>query len=58
MGGDAATGARSLALSDGVFAIALTLLVISIRLPRLAHGHEHEVFRALADRRGAHAALG
>jgi uncharacterized membrane protein len=43
---------RTLGLSAGVFAIALTLLVFSIHLPRLAAGHEHELASALLDHRG------
>lgn len=43
--------ARTLALSDGVFAIALTLLVLSIHLPDLAAGHEDELGRRLYDQR-------
>jgi uncharacterized membrane protein len=44
----AVTDARTLALSDGVFAIALTLLVLSIHLPR----HEQDLARELAERDG------
>src|ERR1700750_231541 len=40
---------RTLALSDGVFAIALTLLVLSIRLPDVTPGHT--LGHALLDRR-------
>src|SRR5436305_14658868 len=44
--------ARTVALSDGVFAIALTLLVLNITLPAIAHGHESELGRKLLDRGG------
>lgn len=44
--------ARTVALSDGVFAIALTLLVLNITLPEIAHGHESELGRGLLDRAG------
>jgi uncharacterized membrane protein len=43
---------RTLALSDGVFAIAMTLLVLSIHVPQLADPDEHELARALLDQRG------
>jgi uncharacterized membrane protein len=42
--------ARTVALSDGVFAIALTLLVLSISVPALSSGHEDELGRRLLDR--------
>jgi uncharacterized membrane protein len=42
--------ARTVALSDGVFAIALTLLVLSITVPVLRSGHEDELGRRLLDR--------
>jgi hypothetical protein len=42
---------RTLALSDGLFAIATTLLVLSIDTPPLAPGHESELGSALLDRR-------
>jgi uncharacterized membrane protein len=41
---------RTVALSDGVFAIALTLLVLSITVPVLRSGHEDELGRRLLDR--------
>jgi TMEM175 potassium channel family protein len=44
--------ARTVALSDGVFAIALTLLVLGISFPELASGHHGEIGRQLLDRRG------
>ena len=43
---------RTVALSDGVFAIALTLLVLNITLPEIAHGHASELGRKLLDRAG------
>ena len=43
--------ARTVALSDGVFAIALTLLVLNISVPGLAAGHHDELGRRLLDRR-------
>jgi Endosomal/lysosomal potassium channel TMEM175 len=51
MGSRPRTTERTLALSDGVFAIALTLLVFSIHLPQLASGDEHELASALLDHR-------
>lgn len=42
--------ARTVALSDGVFAIALTLLVLSISVPMLASGHHDALARRLLDR--------
>ncbi|MFL5820534.1 MAG: TMEM175 family protein [Solirubrobacteraceae bacterium] len=39
---------RTVALSDGVFAIALTLLVLNIEVPRLAHGDRSSLWQALA----------
>jgi uncharacterized membrane protein len=42
--------ARTVALSDGVFAIALTLLVLSISTPVLAPGHESALAGRLLDR--------
>jgi uncharacterized membrane protein len=42
--------ARTVALSDGVFAIALTLLVLNISLPHLAPGHEGDLGARLLDR--------
>jgi uncharacterized membrane protein len=50
-GGRAFDYARTVALSDGVFAIALTLLVLNISLPAL-HGHDNLLARRLFDRRG------
>ncbi len=44
--------ARTVALSDGVFAIALTLLVLNISFPELAPGHHGDIGRQLLDRRG------
>lgn len=44
--------ARTVALSDGVFAIALTLLVLGISFPELASGRHGEIGRQLLDRRG------
>ena len=43
--------ARTVALSDGVFAIALTLLVLNITLPSLGADHHNALGSALADRR-------
>jgi TMEM175 potassium channel family protein len=43
--------ARTVALSDGVFSIALTLLVLNISLPVLASGHHGELGSALLHRR-------
>lgn len=42
--------ARTVALSDGVFAIALTLLVLNLSIPILAAGHYGELGRRLLDR--------
>lgn len=42
--------ARTVALSDGVFAIALTLLVLTISVPMLASGHHSVLGRRLLDR--------
>jgi uncharacterized membrane protein len=44
--------ARTVALSDGVFAIALTLLVLGISFPELASNRHGEIGRQLLDRRG------
>lgn len=44
--------ARTVALSDGVFAIALTLLVLNISFPELASGHHGDIGTQLLDRRG------
>jgi uncharacterized membrane protein len=44
--------ARTVALSDGVFAIALTLLVLNITLPNIAPGRESELGRKLLDHAG------
>jgi uncharacterized membrane protein len=44
--------ARTVALSDGVFAIALTLLVLNISFPELAPGHHGDIGKQLLDRRG------
>ena len=44
--------ARTVALSDGVFAIALTLLVLGISFPELASGRHGEIGRQLLGRRG------
>jgi uncharacterized membrane protein len=44
--------ARTVALSDGVFAIALTLLVLNISFPDLAPGHHGQIGKELLDRRG------
>jgi uncharacterized membrane protein len=43
--------ARTVALSDGVFAIAMTLLVLNLGIPKLAPGHHGELGHALLDRR-------
>jgi uncharacterized membrane protein len=43
--------ARTVALSDGVFAIGLTLLVLNITLPALSAGHYGELGSRLLDRR-------
>jgi uncharacterized membrane protein len=43
--------ARTVALSDGVFAIGLTLLVLNITVPSLASGHHGELGSRLLDRR-------
>jgi uncharacterized membrane protein len=41
---------RVLTFSDGLFAIAMTLLVVGIAVPNLAHGgSEHELLNALGD---------
>jgi len=42
--------ARTVALSDGVFAIALTLLVLTISVPTLSAAREGELGRRLLDR--------
>jgi uncharacterized membrane protein len=42
---------RTVALSDGVFAIALTLLVLNISFPNLAPGHHGDLGKQLLDRR-------
>ena len=42
--------ARTVALSDGVFAIALTLLVLNIGVPSLAPGHHSALGHRLLDR--------
>jgi uncharacterized membrane protein len=47
---DSTNNGRTLALSDGVFAIALTLLVLTLPVPHLAPGHHGELFDALVDR--------
>ncbi len=44
--------ARTVALSDGVFAIALTLLVLNIGVPVLARGNHGELGSSLLDREG------
>ena len=44
--------ARTVALSDGVFAIALTLLVLGISFPTLAANHHGEIGKQLLDRGG------
>jgi uncharacterized membrane protein len=44
--------ARTVALSDGVFAIALTLLVLNISFPELAKGHHGQIGSQLLSRRG------
>jgi uncharacterized membrane protein len=41
---------RTVALSDGVFAIALTLLVLTITTPHVTPGHESELASRLLDR--------
>lgn len=43
--------ARTIALSDGVFAIALTLLVLNITVPTLSSGHHGGLGHQLLDRR-------
>jgi uncharacterized membrane protein len=43
--------ARTVALSDGVFAIAMTLLVLNLTIPELASGHHGELGNALWGRR-------
>jgi uncharacterized membrane protein len=45
--------ARTVALSDGVFAIALTLLVLTLTTPVLFPGHEHELGHRLLDQIGS-----
>src|SRR2546430_1764713 len=42
--------ARTVALSDGVFAIALTLLVLNITVPGLAAGHHGDLGHRLVHR--------
>jgi TMEM175 potassium channel family protein len=44
--------ARTVALSDGVFAIALTLLVLNISFPTLASGHHGQIGHELLKRKG------
>ncbi len=44
--------ARALALSDGIFAFALTLLVLSISVPVLKDATNSDLARALSDRSG------
>jgi uncharacterized membrane protein len=41
--------ARIEALSDGVFAIAMTLLILEVKIPSLEPGHEAELPRRLLD---------
>lgn len=43
------------AFSDGVFAIAITILVLSVHLPETAHGHLKEALYALAPHFAAYA---
>jgi uncharacterized membrane protein len=44
--------ARTVALSDGIFAIALTLLVLNISFPELASGHHGQIGHEVLKRRG------
>ena len=57
--GDKALGkARLEALSDGVFAIAMTLLVLDIRLPEMRpHAPTSDVLHALADARSGRSSV-
>jgi TMEM175 potassium channel family protein len=43
--------ARTVALSDGIFAIALTLLVLNLTVPKLEAGHHDELGRKLLENR-------
>ncbi len=47
---DSAEFARVLAFSDGLFAIAMTLLIVAVTVPHIAHGDNiHELADALND---------
>jgi uncharacterized membrane protein len=50
--------ARTVSLSDGVFAIALTLLVLNIGLPELAAGHRGQLGHRLLDQQQQFEAYG
>ena len=51
-GTDGFDRARALALSDGIFAFALTLLVLSISVPVLKDASNSDLAQALSDRSG------
>jgi uncharacterized membrane protein len=48
---DAYGVARTIALSDGIFAIAMTLLVLDLPVPQIARATDADLLRALADLR-------